>query len=244
MRLSYGANRARSGDTDLTFGPQNNPGDLRGVVLCHAYTHRASTFVAPNNGRPQAWALINAIGEHLPGIVSDQAGDSWANDTGLTSIDGCVTFLQSSSNPNKAASGKVLLVGVSMGFQVACAWARTHLSQVAAIAGILPAVDIDEAYDRDAATKTAVDTAYGTAEAWAAVAATRDPFQFASTLDVPIKLWYGAADTQALPERIQAFAAAAPQAEAVNAGNIGHDTEASYPLTLSTGLMQFLLAHS
>ena len=244
MRASYSTDRTRAGDGDLSLGPQYNPGTIRGVVVCHAHTHRVATFVSPLNSRPEAWKFINEIARFYPTVVADQGGDNWGNDAGIAGVDGCVNFLSSASNPNPAASGKVLLVGVSMGFQVACAWARTHLSQVAAIAGILPSTSVADLYANDAATKTVVDTAFGSAAAWTAAAPTRDPVQFASSLNVPIKLFYSSGDQAATPARVLSFANAAPNAEAVVIGNITHDTEAAYPLAFQAGLLDFLAEHA
>lgn len=246
MRTSYGTGRARAGDKDLLLGPVSYSGDLTGVVFCHAQSHTADTMISPNNGRPQAWKLIRAISAVLPVIVSDQGLDNFANDTGLAAVSGCVTYMQSAASPVRAKSGKVLLVGVSMGFQLAAAWARANPTLVAGIAGILPAVDINDIYTRNWNNAVAIiNAAYGGSYVQGTHGPTRDPLVFASQLNVPIKLWNADDDPGVTPARVAAFVAAAPQATSQSLGNIGgHDTEASYTPALNNGVVDWLLAHA
>jgi pimeloyl-ACP methyl ester carboxylesterase len=197
-----------------------------------------------NSSRPEAWSLYRQLAEKFPIIVADQAGDTWANDTGIAAIAGCRTAIQAASSPVQAASGKVFLIGVSMGFTVACAWARANIGQVAGIAGILPLVNMTNIYDRDyEGAKAVIDAAYGGTYSSTTDGPTHDPIQFAQELNVPIKLWYASNDPGVLPATVTSFVAAAPNCTKVSLGAIGHDTEASYPIALNNGLIEFISAN-
>jgi pimeloyl-ACP methyl ester carboxylesterase len=242
MRTSWGSGRARVGDNDLVLGPVGAPQSTTGVVFCHAQSHTTATMIAPNGGRPNAWALMQAIAAQFPTIVSDQAGDNVANDTGITAVGGCVTFLQGAASPSRAKGGKVLLVGVSMGFALACAWARQNLSAVAGIVGVLPLVDVGDVYTRNwNGLASVVDAAYGGAWAQATHGPAHDPMVFAAELDVPIRLFAASDDPGATLAAANTFAEVAPQGTVTNLGAIGgHDTEAAYPPALTAGLVPWL----
>lgn len=241
MRLSYGSGRTRSGDTDL-FAYEPQVLGRTGVVVCHAYSHTTATHVSPRGGRPNLWSLMRTLAANYPVVVGNQGGDNWNNDDGRTGVGGCATAIRAASSPARASSGPVVLVGTSMGFTVAAGWAKSNLSDVAAIVGILPLVDLDDLWNRDwNSSRAAINTAYGGLYVPATMGAERNPMLSAGTLNVPIRLYYAADDPGVLPATIAAFDAAAPNVTTVNLGSIGgHDTEAAYGALPTNDLLSWL----
>lgn len=241
MRLSYGVGRAQAGEPDLVATTPEAIGKT-GVIVCHAAGHTASTFMSPNNGRPLAWSFLTELSKRYPTMVSNQALDNFGNDAGIATVAGARTHLQSNASFAKAKAGKVILIGVSMGFTLACNYAYRNLANVAGIVGIVPLVDLDDVYTRNpgGTVVSGMNAAYGGTYDPATMSPVRNPIALAPSITVPIKLWYGTADTTILPERVVAFDNASPNTERVALSGLGHDTEGAYPLALANGLLEFL----
>jgi len=107
----------------------------RGVVFCHG---AGDLFADPLLDQHP---LLLGLSEFATVHVGDLGGDTWANDLGVARVEAAITRLRS-----WGVTGKVVLVGMSMGHAVACAYAKAYPENVAGIAGVIPLVDIRDGY--------------------------------------------------------------------------------------------------
>jgi pimeloyl-ACP methyl ester carboxylesterase len=105
-------------------------------------------------------------------------GDAWA---WLTNASG-----------GAAKTDKCLLVGGSMGGLMAVNWAYRNPTKVAAVALIIPVLDLEDVYTNNrGGLASQITAAYGGAPDYA----TRSPIQLASGLaGIPTKVWYATDD--------------------------------------------------
>lgn len=131
-------------------------GVRRGVVFCHG---AAGTG---DGGEATVQALVNA---GYPVICADlsaaaYSGSNWGNADHIDAIGDAWAYLTGTYG---AKTDKVLLFGMSMGVTGALAYARAFPSTVQAVAGGLPALDVDDIYQNDkGGFRAAIGTAYGT----------------------------------------------------------------------------------
>lgn len=208
-----------------------------GLVNAHGYGATGLIGLDPNFA-PPVWRFCGA---GRPAISADLGGTAaWANATSEARVNDAVAYMRAQT---AAHATRVVLLGASMGAATVLNWARTHVSQVAAIALLIPALDLEDIRDNDRGGLAAsMNSAYGGASAFDTAMATRNPFDAAATLSgIPIKAWYASDDPICRPERVTSFiAAAGPQASAVNMGAVGHDaTQAN-----SADVASFLLQHA
>ena len=153
----------------------------------------------------------------VPFISAEFGGTGlWGNATTQTRIGEAWAYV-------KAALGtrtdKFIGVGVSKGATAVLNYARANPSDVAALVLIVPAVDVSDIYDNNRSGNAAqIDAAYG--GDWAGSKATFDPALNTAThasQAIPMKLFYGGADTTCTPATITAFATAVG-GTAVNVG--------------------------
>ncbi len=171
---------------------------------------------------------------------------TWGDDEMQTRIDDVLTYAEA----HYGFQAPYHFVGVSMGCPCAFNWAVNNLDRVRSIAGMLPAVDLQEIVDDGLLTTPPFappnlyppndGTAYGVRPP-----DSHNPASFASDLlGTPIKLWYSNNDSIVLPATVTAFAAASG-ATAVNIGNQtatvpGHGLDTGFT---STDVATFLNAN-
>lgn len=199
---TYGVGQYAASERHLAFYPlrYRRDGTKRGAIYAHSHGNTAL----------EAQSLDSVMGAlalgGIPAISCDLGGVSaWGNDTAIARVSDAKTYLQGTLG---AKTGSVFLLCYSMGAATLLNWARANVSSVAAFAGVAPAVDVAGLYAANTNGATAeINTAYGSAGAWAAAAPTHDPNQFAATLTFPQRLYYGTADTAVTPAMVSTYAA-------------------------------------
>lgn len=193
------------------------------VLYLHGRAATGTQLVDPN------WALASAtaLAEGGYAVVSPLCGSmtNWGNDAAQTKVGDAKTYAQdtAATNPLKAKTGKVGLLGASMGGLLALVWALNNPTLVACVGLIDPVVDLAYEHDNNVGGLAAeIETAYTNLAGYTAAVAAHDPMQHtASYVGVPIKMWYSSDDTVAVTARQQAFIAATG-CQSVALGAVGH----------------------
>jgi pimeloyl-ACP methyl ester carboxylesterase len=234
--MSYGTGLYAASEHSV-FLTRNNyraGGNYRGVILGPGHGGTAIDAVTPTYTNLQLEALADA---GIPTLVVDAGGaTAWGNDTAIARMGDAKTYLQGTLG---AKTGKIFLWGFSMGALSALNWARTNLSSVAAIALVCPATDLADLHD-NRGFGTEINTAYTNLAGYTAALPTHSPVQFASTLTVPCKVWYGDADTTIPPSTVTAFNAAyGGSISTVAMAGIGHNPVPVPPQDVVSFLTQY-----
>jgi dienelactone hydrolase len=143
-------------------------GTIRGIVYCHAFGELGTSLHSFSNG-PNKAQIMRALGEVYPIIGFDcgtfnQGGatdsNGWTNANSLTRLGQAITWLQN-VNGGGAKTGKVALVGYSMGHALALAYAQANPANVSCILGLLPVNDLDDIRDNNRGTlRASIGTAF------------------------------------------------------------------------------------
>ncbi len=151
-------------------------------------------------------------------VYSAQFGSppyAWGNDTCQTRIGQAFTNVQVTLG---TATDKIILIGVSKGATASLNYARNNPTKVAAIIGVVPAVNVSDIYDNNRSGLAAeIDNAYG--GNWSGNKATHDPALNTAThasQAIPTRFYYGTNDTTVIPSVVTAFAAAVPSVSLVS----------------------------
>lgn len=209
--MTSGTGRAVSSQADVFAAPTQawaNPGTRPGVVFCHGALESALSI--PNPNLAGQYPLLNALSSQFCVGIGDFSGNAWGNSTAQSNVSSMITWMQSMG----AKTGKVALVGVSMGTTTALNYAKANPSKVACVVSILPAVNVNDfaANNRDGLAST-VNAAYGGTYNDSTMGATYNPYVYASTFpSVPVALYYSTADSVALPTYVTSFLSACPTA--------------------------------
>ena len=155
VRISNGTNDVATGETHAHAYRREYAFDntYRGVILCHGggttekYLAGTSAdvvrdslrYVVLTDGAGTPPNRYTILGSKQSSGVAPWELFSWGNANSSAMVGDALTYLQAAV---AAKSGKVALIGHSMGFLVACNWARDHASSVAGIIGINPACDL------------------------------------------------------------------------------------------------------
>lgn len=190
----------------------------RYVCIVHAGRTQTHTVTAPPANSVQAALADRGIAS----IGADfSTGTTWGNDTSITRVGQLITWLTGRGAP----STKYLLYGVSMGSLVLLNWARANASQVAAYAGVIPAVDLADLHDFNRGGYAAeIETAYGGAAGYTAAVATHNPATATASFTFPVRVWYSTNDPVCIPSTATTFASATG-GTAVPIGALGHATD-------------------
>lgn len=212
IRTSVGQDRyGPAGEWDAIFQTMNT--GKPPLIWCHG-NHGTAVTDFDNYGTE-----LRLLAQRYTVIAADLGFNAFGNDIGVTRVGQAAAYLAASW----ASSGPVVLVGASMGAAVALNYARVHPENVAAVACIIPAVDLDVPDVHPAADE--IDLAYPPAyDPGNPTMAAHSPVLFASALpaDMPIHLWTSSDDTTVLPATADAFVAARPQTGRTVFGAYGH----------------------
>lgn len=177
-----------------------------GVLLSHARAQTAS-FVAPATDAAMhrviapladtGFICLSSLWGHM---------SNWGYAAATTAMSTARTWLTSTGG---AKTGKVAVVGLSMGFVAAANFAAANPTLVSALIGILPACDLD-AFQANPTFTAEIDSRYS--NDYATNGAPRSPLAIASTVTVPTLMVYATDDATVDPDSVEAFAAAAPDA--------------------------------
>lgn len=246
MRMSAGVARAVSGQSDLFAAPPvvyANPGSVSGVIYCHGAGE--VSFSPTNSIYVGQYPLLNALASQYAVASGDFGGDAWGNSTAVSNMGSMKTWLQSTMG---AKSGKVALVGISMGTLTALNYAKANPSQVACVVCILPAVNLNDfATNNRAGYGASALAAYGGSYSDATNGATSNPFYYAASFpSIPVQLYYSTADTVALPTYVTGFMSNCPSATGTAVSTTLNHSEAAVaaaPLYGTGGVLPFIASH-
>lgn len=187
-----------------------------GVIFCHA-AGGSTELVTTNTNQ---LTLVRLMGLSATTHVGDLGGNPFGNATGVARIQAAIDHLRA----EWGQVGPVVLVGISQGFINAAVYALNNPTEVKAIAGIVPGIDLADLRTRDPGIAALIDAAYPPTYDDVTDGPTHSPIRFADQLDpdMPVHLWGSANDPYVTPASIQAFIAARPQTEFTNLGNAGH----------------------
>lgn len=189
-----------------------------GVLWCHGGGGAGATaFHTPLNPNR---ALIHAVAEHFPILVVNDVGSAMGNSADQADIASALTFLHAQEG---VSAGPVACIGVSQGNLAAMNYARNNPGTISCIAGIIPAVDLDDVRDNDrGGFRSVIDAAWGVT--WpTALPVGANPMDYPPT-GTPWKAWYSDWDDIVVEATVLAMATTLG-AEAVDVGDMGHSEQ-------------------
>lgn len=220
-RTSSGQSRYVAAEWDAIYGtnPTFAGTQTNGIIYCHGSGETAATVYADTTAQR---LIIDQLANNATVIAADLGGQTFGNDTAITRIGQAITYLRSTW----AQSGPVVLVAGSMGVLGALSYTLAHPTEVQAVAGIIPGLDLADLMLRGAAAD--INAAYGGAYNDATHGPTHSPVQFADELpaDLPIRLWTSNNDAIAVPATADTFVTARPQTVRTDLGALGHTSAA------------------
>lgn len=166
-------------------------------------------------------AALTAAG--LPVISAEFGGDyAWGNDVAIDRIERLWRF---GTEALGARDDRLLGVGVSKGATALLNYARRRRGDVAAVAALIPALDLEAIHDRSAEMASEIEDAYGGASGYAEAAADHNPMAHAETYrGLPVCCWCSLDDPSIPFEEVREFARRA-KAELCPFGPAGHSIE-------------------
>lgn len=182
------------------------PSTRRGVVACHSSTGDAAACFSQADWKNHTARLAEFF--HL--IAADLTNpQNWGNDDSQDRAEDSWTHLQSKRG---VPSSKCLLLALSMGALTALNWAHDNPTKVAAIALIIPVVNLKDAHD-NRGFDTLIDSAsaYGSHAAYLSAEPTHNPSatgRQAALAGIPIHIWYSTNDPVYTPTVISDFVTA------------------------------------
>ncbi len=208
---------------------------MAGAVFIHGLNGRASDGIggSPNGPGTRVAALMRMIAlEGVPVLSIGAAGNSWGNDKAMADVTAAMKYLDRGVG---ARRNRVVLIGISMGGQIAMVWAASHRASVAGVAGLIPVSSLTDFYDNNRLdARASIDSAYG-GPLSAKTLADRDPLALARTgklAGVALAAWYGRDDTDVPPQTVQALVSAiGPTASATPVFGTHATAPPFFPLT-------------
>lgn len=161
--------------------------------------------------------LTYSIAEAGMPLVSMAVDETWGNSVMRTRITDALAYARA----NQGLSAEpVFLFAASMGSLCALNWARFNPSEVAALALLIPAVDVQDLHANDRGGNAAsIEAAFG-----GAPPDSENPAKNAADhARMPVKLWYSTDDVLVIPQTVEDFAAGVGEsAELRSLGDQGH----------------------
>lgn len=138
LRSTFGKGMIAPNETDIILGDIRSwTGDEpSAVIFCHG-----SGDLAEHPFKDQ-YKLLAGMAEFATVYIGDLGGETWGNNVGVERVRAAVLALRA----KWGQKGRIALVGMSMGHAVACAYALVYPGDVACIAGVIPLIDIRNAY--------------------------------------------------------------------------------------------------
>lgn len=245
-RTTFGSGNVVTSQADILGGPltaYRNPGTVPGVIMCHGSGQIAANIAdfALVGQYPQ----FEALRQRYCVGVGDFEFNGWGSNACTADIEAMRVWMQS-SNPGRpqAKSGKIALLGASMGATVALNYALAHPDKVSCIALFIPAVGPMSSSSLSPSFQLAVKS--GSSYSESVDGPTHNPqnatYQ-ANFPNVPVHLWYSTGDTVATPDQVVAFAAGVPSATAtVCSTTLDHGQPAIAAAPLAD-VLAFVAAH-
>lgn len=237
MRSQYIVGEYQAGEGVVTCRPQTQT-TKRGVIFCHGAGGSALNALHLTGIPRQAEIVRTVADEGYTVLAGDFGGaQTWGNDTSLTRVGQAVTHLTALSGVN---TGKVHLIGISMGGLVALNYAKANPTLVSSVTALIPTIDLKHVYDEDVQSSAAlIDTAYGGTYVDDDQKADHNPHHWGplEASFVPTRIWH-ASDDEWCPLASYTDFAATPNTTLTNVGALGHSDDA-----ISAAPLNDILAH-
>lgn len=172
------------------------------VVWCHEHGASGLTWNGVRDAQCQS-AIADA---GLPAASADLGGPAtWGNDASTSAIDDLWNLMKTKWG---VPADKIVLLAGSMGNLTAFNYLRANPTKVAAVASMLPAVDLAYFHDSNPEGNTdpaEIEAAYGGLATYQSALPTHSP-KVHKAAGCPIHIWYSSNDTLALPATAEQFA--------------------------------------
>ena len=183
-----GKGRYLAGEEDVLWKPRKcaAAGTFPGIIYCHGASSVALDSVDSTIGYLPLVDKLSNQAEYLVHFA-DIDGTGWGRDATMTAITAAYNWLVDSTK-GAAKTGKVALIGASMGALNAVNWAYRNPTLVSCIALIIPAIDLQDIYvnDRGPGLQATISSVWGGAPPYS----TRSPLLLASSLaGIPTHVW-------------------------------------------------------
>ncbi len=225
MSSVYGTGFAHAGEAHFVRGPAAAFWSALRPVPLVLYIGGATSTVASNVADTGEAGVIRRIARGAAVVVSEWGGPTtFGNDTNRSRITEGIAAARANLN---VTDDPVTIVGLSMGYGEAAAYALANPSEVKAIAGLIPGLDWNDLKANNRlGLAAALNAAYGGNYDDAVHGPTRSPIRFSNSPALPTKLWIADNDT-VIPAAISsAYLAARPAIESQSLGAFGHTTAA------------------
>lgn len=228
------SDRYVAGETDVIHGDLRTElgAQTKGIVWVHG---SGETAVLAH----QNWAQhLYALAKHATVHVGDLGFQTWGSDLAVTRIGQAITQLRT-----MGVTGKVALVGMSMGGCNALNYAVRHPEDVSCVAALIPLTDLAMIRANTSPAIVAryaeIDAIYGAPPA--ADYTGHSPVGFAGSISagLPIHIWSSSDDPLVTPAMVDGFLAARPLTGHTVMGALGHDVNHA----MIPGLLGFLAKH-
>lgn len=204
-----GAYYTAEGSTLVLPKEWRGDGTVMGLVYVHGAT-QTDAQVLDSTTYPAIVDIMRSVAAAGWPVLSIYAGgDLWGNATAMARMGSAKTYLQSTIG---AKSGKIGLIGGSMGGLTVQNYAQANPSSVAVAVGLVPVSDVsDFVTNNRGGLASSINTAYST---WneGTMGTTYNPHTYASGGNLAAchyKCWYGASDTIVIPSTVTDVATAA-----------------------------------
>jgi len=168
--------------------------------------------------------------------AQDFGGMTWGNDAGTDKVHTAIAQMRSTWG----VTGKVALVGISMGGCVVLNYTKRFPDDVACVAAAIGLTDLGTLYDSETGYDASIDAAYG-GSFDTDDRNNHSPQLFINSIppSLPISLWTSTNDPIVYPAWHAAFKAARPQTDQFLMGDLGH----GFTNTQSALLAQWISDH-
>lgn len=208
------------------LGDDYRPGEKRLVIFFSGAAGDEERFLAEDYA-----PLSIALAEAGYPIISAEFGGGyqWGNGLAQERIGQLWRF---GIRELGARSDGLLGIGVSKGATALLNYASSFPGDVAAVAALIPAVDVTEIHDADEEMGVEIEAAYGGRDGYAAAIETHDPVRRAEEFRaLRLRCWYSDDDPSVPPATVKGFAARAG-AETESIGAVGHSLDGMDPASL------------
>lgn len=247
-RTALGTGNVVSGEVDVFAAPlaaYQSPGTVPGVIMCHGSGRIATDITNPVVFGE--YAIYDALRQLYCVGIGDFGFNAWGNNTAIADVEAKRVQMQSAPvdlvKP-QAKSGKVALIGASMGSCSALNYALAHPANVACIALFIPAVGPLTNPVLSTAFQAAVKS--GSTYSESVDGPTHNPqnatYQ-ANFPNIPVHLWYSDGDLTAYPAAVTAFAAGVPSAMAIRVSTTLDHTEDAIAAAPLADVLAFIAAN-
>lgn len=234
---SLTAGTLASSERDLVVRPRRSRG--LGVIVCHGAGGKAADWTRSSDGTMRLLSLLARSGATC--WVGDFGGEqTWGNDLSMTRLDAAHAALVA-----MGCEQGVALIGASMGHLAAVRWATDNPTLVRCVAGLIPAVDIEDMRARDVlGAASDIEAAWGITTG-TPVPARGVPLGRVGEMAAPWRAWFGEDDTITTAAAVRSYADAIGQssgAVVVDDSGLDHST-ALFTAIPKDDVADWLLSH-